>query len=60
VLFEGARAQRDAWLNWPARVGAMIAADLGLDADRVTAILTTHVHKHLEQLGDPDVHFKSG
>ena len=60
VLFEGARAQRDAWLNWPARVGAMIAANLGLYADRVTAILTTHVHKHLEQLEDPDVHFKSG
>lgn len=59
VLFEGARAQRDAWLNWPARVGAMIAADLGLEADRVTEILTTHVHKHIEQLGDPDVDFRS-
>lgn len=57
VLFEGARAQRDAWLNWPARVGAMIAADLGLEADRVTEILTTHVHKHIEQLGEPDVDF---
>ncbi|OOG61437.1 hypothetical protein B0E46_15785 [Rhodanobacter sp. B04] len=59
VLFEGARAQRDAWLNWPARVGAMIAADLGLEADRVTEILTTHVHKHIEQLGEPDVDFRS-
>ncbi|MGC1550834.1 MAG: hypothetical protein WA777_20115 [Rhodanobacter sp.] len=57
VLFEGARAQRDAWLNWPARVGALIAADLGLEADRVTEILTTHVHKHIEQLGEPDVDF---
>jgi hypothetical protein len=60
VLFEGARAQRDAWLNWPARVGAMIAADLGLEADRVTEILTTHVYKHIEQLGDPDVRFDGG
>jgi len=57
VLFEGARAQRDAWLNWPARVGPLVAADLGLEADRVTEALTEHVHKHIAQLGEPDVHF---
>lgn len=57
VLFEGARAARDAWLNWPARVGPLIAADLGLEADRFTEILATHVHKHIEQLGEPDVEF---
>jgi hypothetical protein len=53
VLFEGARAQRDAWLNWPARIGPLVAADLGLEADRVTEILTEHVHKHVTQLGEP-------
>lgn len=57
ALFEGARAQRDAWLNWPVRVGALIAADLGLEADRVTEALTEHVHKHIAQLGEPDVQF---
>jgi hypothetical protein len=60
ALFEGTRAMRDAWLNWPVRVGAMIAADLGLEADKVTGILTAHVHKHVAQLGDPDVEFGKG
>lgn len=57
VLFESARADRDSWLNWPARVGPLIAADLGLEADRVTEILTEHVHKHVTQLGEPDPDF---
>lgn len=57
ALFEGARAARDAWLNWPARIGPLIAADLGLEADKVTEVLTEHVHKHIAQLGEPDVHF---
>ena len=57
VLFEGARAASDSWLNWPARVGPLIAADLGLEADRVTTILTEHVHKQVSQLGEPEADF---
>jgi len=57
VLFEVSRAARDSWLNWPARVGPLLAADLGLEADKVTEALTTHVHKHLEELGEPEVEF---
>lgn len=57
VLFEGARAQRDAWLSWPSKIGPLLAADFGLEADRVTEALTEHVHKHIAQLGEPDVHF---
>lgn len=57
-LFTAARASRDAWLNWPAHVGPLIAADLGLEADKVTEVLTAHVHKHVEQLGEPDAQFK--
>ncbi len=56
-LFEASRSSRDAWLNWPARVGPLIAADLGLEADKVTEVLTAHVHKHVELLGEPDVQF---
>lgn len=52
VLFEQARAARDAWLNWPARVGPLIAATLGLaDVDAVVRLLTDHVHKQVESLG---------
>jgi hypothetical protein len=55
VLFEEHRSQRDAWQNWPARVGPLVAAVLGLEADRVVGILNEHVHKHLVQLGEPEL-----
>ena len=60
VLFEEFRGQRDAWLNWPTRVGPMLAVDLGLDAARVTQALSTYVHQHIAQLGDPEGHFDGG
>jgi hypothetical protein len=60
VLFDEARAQRDAWINWPARVAALIASDLDVEADRVSEVLSTYVHQHLEQLGTPDRAFAQG
>jgi len=54
VLFEVSRSNRDAWMNWPVQVGPLIAAELDLPADRVTEILTRHVHQHLADLGEPD------
>ncbi|MGN6589285.1 MAG: hypothetical protein ACTHKE_03235 [Sphingomicrobium sp.] len=57
ILFEEFRAQRDAWLNWPTRVGPILAADLGVEADRVVEALTAHVHKHIAQLGEPEANF---
>lgn len=58
VLFDAARAARDSWMNWPMRVGPKIAADLGLEADRVTEVLIEHVHKQIAGLGEPDAHFE--
>lgn len=57
ILFEEFRAQRDAWLNWPTRVGPILAADLGVEADRVVEVLTAHVHKQIAQLGEPEANF---
>lgn len=57
VLFGEFRAARDAWLNWPARVGPLVAADLGVEADKVTEVLTAHVHQHLAELGEPEADF---
>lgn len=54
VLFESARAFRDKVMNWPGTVGPLLAADLDLPADRVTEALIGHVHKLLDQLGQPD------
>lgn len=57
VLFEEFRSARDAWLNFPARVGSLIAAELGIDAERVVETLTAHVHRQLSDLGEPDLEF---
>ncbi|MDY7558972.1 MULTISPECIES: hypothetical protein [unclassified Pseudomonas] len=54
ILFDQARASRDAWLNWPTRIGPLVAADLGLEADRIVDTLTNYVHQHLQQLGQPE------
>lgn len=54
VLFDEGRRARDAWLAWPSNFGALIAADLGIDAaDRVTEVLVKYVHKQVSRLGEP-------
>ncbi|MBC9208925.1 hypothetical protein IBL26_18910 [Roseomonas aerophila] len=53
VLFEVARQARDAWINWPAKIGPLLAADLGLEAATVVEALTKYVQQQLEDLGEP-------
>lgn len=60
VFFETARAERDAWMSFPTRVGPLLAADLDIETDRVVEALTVHVHQQLEQLGDPTADFGTG
>ncbi|MEB0308343.1 hypothetical protein QN382_03465 [Pseudomonas sp. 10B1] len=60
ILFDQARASRDAWLNWPTRIGPLVAADLGLEADRVVDTLTNYVHQQLRQLGQPETEVQFG
>lgn len=57
ILFESARAQRDAWLNWPMKVGPLLAADLNAEPDKITDLLTSYVHAQLEELGEPEGNF---
>jgi len=38
-VFRLARDERDAWVNWPARVAAMIAAELEVDPHRLHTVL---------------------
>lgn len=57
ILFEEFRAARDAWLDWPTRIGPMLAAVLGIDADKVTTALSAYVHKQVTDLGEPQADF---
>jgi hypothetical protein len=51
-VFKLARDERDAWVNWPARVAAMIAAELEVDPHSVHTVLERHVREHLADLAD--------
>jgi hypothetical protein len=52
MIFRLAREERDSWLNWPARVAALIAADLGVEAHAVQKLVETHVRGHLAELAE--------
>ena len=57
LVFRLARQERDAWAGWPARIAAVIAADLGIGAHTVQTVLESHVRAHLGELSDvrPDL-----
>lgn len=52
TVFMLARRERDAWVQWPARVAALIAAELGVDAHLMETVLDKHVRQHLGELSD--------
>lgn len=51
-VFKLARAERDAWLNWPARISSQMAAGLGVDPHVLHVTLDAAVRKQLQDLGD--------
>lgn len=53
AFFDEARATRDAWIGWPARVGIEMADVLQVDGRTLTQVLTTYVQQHLAELGEP-------
>jgi len=52
LVFRLARETRDAWVNWPARAAALIAAELGLDPAVLQKVLEAHVRAHLDELAE--------
>ena len=58
LVFRLARQERDAWAGWPARVAALMAADLGLSAHAMQTVLETHVRAHLGELADLRTEFR--
>jgi len=51
-VFKLARDERDAWVNWPTRVAAMIAAELEVDPHHLHTVLERHVRDHLAELAE--------
>lgn len=58
LVFRLARQERDAWAGWPARVAAIMAADLGIGAHAMQTVLETHVRQHLADLADLRAEFR--
>lgn len=54
VAFEIAREQRDALLNWPNQVGAMIADQLGTDTVKTIVVLEKFMREFLLDQADPE------
>ena len=54
-----ARRLRDAWLAWPARVAAVMAADLEVDAHRLEVLLDAHVREQLQATANEELTFTS-
>jgi hypothetical protein len=53
LVFRLARDERDAWSGWPARIAAVLAAELGVDTHHLQTALDRHVREHLNQLAEP-------
>jgi hypothetical protein len=51
-VFKLARSERDAWLNWPARISAQMAAKLNIDPHTMHVALEAAVREHLQELGE--------
>ena len=53
LVFRLARAERDAWLQWPARIAATLAAELGVEAHAMQTALERALRAQLEELAEP-------
>ena len=64
LVFRLARQERDAWVTWPNRVAALMAAEVALGVEKQTGtpviieaailqrVLEAHVRQHLDDLAD--------
>jgi hypothetical protein len=48
-VFELSRSDRDALMNWPARVAPLIAGEFGIDQVRLAVCLEAHVRQYLSE-----------
>ena len=58
LLFRLAREERDAWVNWPGRVAAILSAELGVDTAVMHQLLENQVRAHLGELADVRTDFR--
>lgn len=52
MVFDLGRRERDAWIGWPARVAANMAAELKVDAHAMEQVLDRYLREHLAELAE--------
>ena len=52
LVFRLARQERDAWAGWPARVAALMAAELGIGAHAMQTVLEKYARQQLAELAE--------
>lgn len=52
AVFRMARQARDSWQNWPLRVSALMAAELGVEEHTMHAVLVREVREQLQELSE--------
>jgi hypothetical protein len=52
TVFKLAREARDSWINWPARVAPIMAAELRMDTQIVHDTLLKYVRAHLNEIAE--------
>lgn len=58
LVFDLARRERDSWMNWPPRVAANMAADLGVDPHQLELVLERYLRTHLAELAEVKVELR--
>ncbi|NOX40800.1 MAG: hypothetical protein GXP05_09875 [Alphaproteobacteria bacterium] len=58
TAFDFGRCIRDAWMNWPPRVAADMAADLGVEAHAMEQVLEQHIRQHLADLAETEIELR--
>lgn len=58
TVFDLARRERDAWLNWPPRVAADMAAELAVDPHAMEQLLGRYIRRHLSEMSEARVEFR--
>lgn len=58
TVFGLARRERDAWVQWPARIAALMANELRVDPHAMETVLDKHVRRHLAELSDVRVELR--
>ena len=58
MVFDLARRERDAWLNWSPQAAVNRAAELGVDAHRMEQVLDIYLRVHLTEMAEVKIELR--